>query len=188
MTNIFSLYLTINYQHVIKEKKRKIKIFILKRIMNDDLITFINESCELANEAIRFEEIKSDGTINEDINDVEKVILNYYIDNLILLDDAIFSNKTNRDMELYRNISNDIYFDKEEDDIVNNVCHTSCFTDNFDNENFGEFRVKIFVPKGTPYFNFDNVIFLPRADFMLKEKNDKNYTLHLIKVHRLFSR
>ena len=152
--------------------------------VRDEWIIFWEESAENANEAIRYDKILSSGIIT-DKSANNKIIYDYYLKNLKLMDEQVLKHVTKSRGSYFRNVYNDIYFDSEIGDEITHQCFISCFKDKFDNE-FGTINIKVYVPMGFPYLEYGSVIIFPPGRFRLMEKGEDLYTIEMIESAPLF--
>lgn len=148
-------------------------------------IKFWEESAENANEAIRLGNILPDGTLACEEDNVFHSIFTYYLKNLHVMDREMQKRVTSSRMTVYRNFFNDIYFEVEEGDEILHKCFTSCSTEKF-NSDYGDYKSKISIPKGTPCLQHDNLIILPPGTFRLVKRNGIQYILEMTSSLPLF--
>ena len=150
----------------------------------DKWIIFWEESAENANEAIRYNKILSNGTIGDKTN-INKIIYDYYLESLKLMDKQIFNQVTKSRNSYFRNVNSDIYFDNEIGDEITNQCYTSCFKDKFDKE-FGIFEITVYIPMGFSFLEYGSNIIFPAGRFRLTDKKEDSYTIEMIESLPLF--
>ncbi len=101
------------------------------------------------------------------------------------LQSKILETKTKKEKVVYRNVVFDRYNRLQLEDEFEEEGFVSCFTDG-NHEEYGSVRLEIIIPKGTPYFHFDNIIVLQRGIYKLVDVYDDCYVLEPVRFRRLF--
>lgn len=133
---------------------------------NHKLKEFWEISAESVNYSIRGETLKENP-------------YSYYFRNLKKLESILFSNSIAKRMIVQRNVVFDFFINMELDSAYEEKTFVSCFIDNF-NSFYGSIELKIIVPKGSPFFSYDNTIILPSGTYILRKKKEKSYVVELI--------
>ncbi len=133
---------------------------------NNELKEFWEISAESVNDSIRSKTLKENP-------------YGYYFRNLKKLETVLFSNSITKRMIVQRNVVFDFFVNIELDSAYEEETLVSCFIDNF-NSFYGSIELKIIVPKGSPFFSYDNTIILPSGTYILRKKKEKSYVVELI--------
>jgi hypothetical protein len=139
--------------------------------MNNSWIDFWKFSANFVNSAIREDVFE----LNED-----KELLEYYKENLDIMNKEISKKLTSDTSVYYRNTYLNSFELNNINDIIEIKTYISCFKDSF-NYDYGPYEILIKVPENTPYLEYDNVIIFSPSKLRILNIEKDSCILELLK-------
>lgn len=141
-------------------------------------------SGEHINELVRQNKlIDNEEIIFDNSNSLEKRTLEIYRDTLSNMNRELNDNKFDRDVLLYRNIFDDIFFRLDIGDFFDSKTFISCFYDkNKELLEYGNYELTLIVHEGINYLKYDNVIILPPGKLKIVERSKYGYVIEYIEI------